>query len=235
MSASPAPFIEFEGPLFRDRREAGERLARTLAVHRIEDGLVVGLARGGVEVAAEVAARLGLPLDALAVRKVGHPWHPEYAVGAVTPGGGEFVRAKESLPEEELRAAVAAAMEKAEELDRVLHADRPPLDPAARTVLLVDDGLATGATMTAAARWARAAGAARIVVAVPVGAPETVAALEQEADEVICLEQPELFGAVGLWYERFSQVSDERVLALLDTADPAPRPPGPNDVLARVT
>jgi len=222
MTASAPAWFELEARLFRDRREAGERLARALADERIEDGLVVGLARGGVEVAAEVAEVLGLPLDALAVRKVGHPWQPEYALGAVTPGGGRYVRAHDDLSEEEVDAAVAAAEEKAEELDRRLHADRPPFDPSGRTVVLVDDGLATGATMIAATRWARAAGARRLIVAVPVGAAETAALLEGEADKVVCLKKPAYFGAVGLWYEQFGQVSDEHVLALLERSSPAP-------------
>lgn len=222
MSAPSAAWIELEAPLFRDRREAGERLARVLADERIDDGLVVGLARGGVEVAAAVANRLGLPLDALAVRKVGHPWQPEYALGAVTPGGGRYIRAHDDLSEEEVDAAVAAAEEKAEELDRRLHADRPPLDPSGRTVVLVDDGLATGATMIAATRWAQAAGARRLIVAVPVGAAETAAVLEGEADKVVCLKKPAYFGAVGLWYEQFGQVSDERVLDLLEHFPSAP-------------
>lgn len=216
MRTRSAAWMELEAPLFRDRREAGEQLARALGEEAIADGLVVGLARGGVEVAAEVANLLRLPLDALAVRKVGHPWQPEYALGAVTPSGGRYVRAHDDLTDEEVDAAVAVAQEKAEELDRLLHADRPSLDPSGKTVVLVDDGLATGATMIAAARWARASGAGRLLVAVPVGAAETVAFLEREADKVICLKKPAYFGAVGLWYEQFGQVSDERVLALLE-------------------
>jgi putative phosphoribosyl transferase len=208
-------WLELDPASFRDRREAGERLARALSAERTADGLVVGLARGGVEVAASVAERLALPLDALAVRKVGHPGQPEYALGAVTPGGGRYVRAHDDLSDEEVEAAVAAAVEKADDLDRRLHADRPALDPAGRTVLLVDDGLATGATMIAAARWARAAGAARVVVAVPVGAAQTVELLAPEADDVVCLERPAYFAAVGFWYEDFGQVSDERVRELL--------------------
>jgi predicted phosphoribosyltransferase len=211
--------LELDPPPFRDRRDAGERLARALSAERSADGLVVGLARGGVEVAAAVAERLDLPLDALAVRKVGHPGQPEYALGAVTPGGGRYVRAHDDLTDEEVEAAVAAAVAQAEELDRRLREDRPAVDPSGRTVILVDDGLATGATMIAAVRWARAAGAGRVVVAVPVGSTQTVAALIREADDVVCLERPAYFAAVGFWYEDFGQVSDERVRELLDEAD----------------
>jgi len=215
----------FAGPLFRDRREAGKRLAAALAARRFEHGLVVGLARGGIEVAAEVASALGIPLDALAVRKVGHPAQPEYAIGAVTPGGGAFVRGHDGLSDADVEAAVAAAGRKAEELDRTLHAERPALDVARATAILVDDGLATGATMSAAVRWARRAGAKRVIVAVPVGVEETVAALAAEADQVVCLEQPALFGAVGLWYEHFPQVSDERVVEVL-AGSTVEHPPG---------
>jgi predicted phosphoribosyltransferase len=154
----------------------------------------------------------------LAVRKVGHPAQPEYAIGAVTPGGGRFLRDAEDLTGAEVAGAVAEAQGRAEELDRRLHAAHGALDPAGKTVLLVDDGLATGATMTAAARWARHAGAARVAVAVPVGPVETVAVLAAEADAVICPEQPPLFGAVGLWYERFLPVAEEDVVALLAAA-----------------
>ena len=222
MSASVG--LESDPAPFRDRREAGERLARALSAERTPDGLVVGLARGGVEVAASVADALDLPLDALAVRKVGHPRQPEYALGAVTPGGGRYVRAYDDLSDEEVEAAVSAAIEQADELDRRLHEARPALDPSDRTVILVDDGLATGATMTAAVRWARAAGAARVVVAVPVGSTETVGALIREADDVVCVERPAYLAAVGFWYENFGQVSDERVRELLDGRARARRP-----------
>jgi putative phosphoribosyl transferase len=208
---------------FANRREAGKRLAAALSQQEIVNGVVVGLARGGVEVAAVVAADLHLPLDALAVRKVGHPGQPEYALGAVTPGGGSYVRAHDGLSEDEVETAVAAARAKAEALDRSLHAERPPCDPSGKTVVLVDDGLATGATMIAALRWARAAKAAKVVVAVPVGAPDTVSRLEQEVDAVVCLEQPVPLVAVGIWYEEFGQVSDQRVRSLLRNST-RPRP-----------
>jgi predicted phosphoribosyltransferase len=206
------------GPLFEDRADAGRRLADALAGERLEDAIVVGLARGGVVTAAAVAERLGLPLDVLAVRKVGHPAQPEYAVGAVTPGGGLLLRDPGELSEAQLADAVVEAQRRAEELDGRLHAAHEALDPAGKTVLVVDDGLATGATMTAAARWARQAGARRVVLAVPLGPPETLAALAGEADDMVCPEQPLFFGAVGLWYERFPPVADDEVLALLAAA-----------------
>jgi putative phosphoribosyl transferase len=186
----PEPFVAAPNPPFRDREEAGRRLADAVAARTPGDAIVVGLARGGVVPAAEIARRLGAPLDVLAVRKVGHPDQPEYAIGAVTPGGGRYLRSTAGLADELVDAVV-------------------------RTVVLADDGLATGATMHAAVRWAREAGAARVVVAIPVGPDETVAALEEEADAVVCLERPLFFGAVGFWYEHFGQVTSEEVVSLL--------------------
>jgi putative phosphoribosyl transferase len=206
--------------LFRDRQDAGRRLARALAETAFGDAVVVGLARGGVPVAVEVAASLELPLDAVAVRKIGHPWQPEYALGAAAPGrNGVFVRSHDGLDERRLGEAIARAQASADELDAALHGGRSALDLSGRTALLVDDGLATGATMVAAVRWARSHGAARVVVAVPVGTPEAVEFLRREADEVICLIEPEAFGAVGLWYEDFSEVTNPEVAALLEARD----------------
>lgn len=215
---SVEPLVPTRWPLFEDRREAGWLLAAEVESAKIEDPVVIGLARGGVEVAAEIAARLEAPLDVLAVRKVGHPWQPEYALGAVTPGGGVFVRGPEGLTREELRSVIADARRRAEQLDERLHADHPRVDVAGRSVLLVDDGLATGATMIAAVRWARAGGAAGVVVAVPVGAAQSIESVRREADEVICLRVLENFVAVGVWYRAFEQVEDEDVLRLLERA-----------------
>jgi predicted phosphoribosyltransferase len=202
-------------PLFRDREEAGRLLAGALADRGLDDAICVGLARGGIVPAREIARRLALPLDVLAVRKVGYPGEPEYAIGAVTPGGGRVLRNAGHIPEEMVESAVIVAQRRAEELDQKLHREHPAVSPAGRPVLLADDGLATGTTMVAAIRWAREAGATRVVVAVPVGPPETVAALEAQADEVVCLEQPAGFGAVGFWYEDFAEVTDERVREIL--------------------
>ena len=178
---------------------------------------MVGLARGGVAVAAVIARTLSLPLDAVAVRKIGYPRQPEYGIGAVAPGaGGVFLRTDEGLGVEELREVVTRATKEAESLDRVLHAEHPPIDLVGRTAVLVDDGLATGATMIAAVRWARAGGARRVVVAVPIGAMQTAAVLRDEADAVICLHERQRFGAVGFWYGAFDQLSDDDVVALLD-------------------
>lgn len=205
------------GALFRDRLDAGRHVAARLERSRLGDAVVVGLACGGVTVAAEVARRLLLPLDALAVRKIGLPRQPEYGIGAVTPGPeGIYVRSPEGLGERELRRVIEQAQAKAEALDRILHERHSSLDLHGKTAVLVDDGLATGATMVAAVRWARSQGAARVVVAVPVGATETVHALRREADEVVCAHEHRNFGAVGLWYDVFTQVEDEEVVALID-------------------
>ena len=212
------------GARFRDRVDAGRHLAAALERLELGDAVVVGLARGGVVVAAEVARRLALPLDALAVRKVGFPFQPEYGIGAVTPGdGGVYVRSDEGLGETELRRVVERAQAQAEALDRILHERYPPLELRGRTAVLVDDGLATGATMVAAVRWARSKGAGHVVVAVPVGAAQSTEALRYEADAVVCPHEERRFGAVGFWYDVFTQVENTEVVALLgELRTPAP-------------
>ena len=204
--------------VFRDRKDAGCQLADRLAGAGIRSGVVIGLARGGIEVAAEVTASLGLRLDALAVRKVGHPFQPEYAIGAVTHGGGTYLRADPDALPDGVGAVVAQARADAEAIDLRLHGARPRADIRGRRCILVDDGLATGATMTAAADWARRGGARSVVVAVPVGAPQTVEMLSRSVEQVVCVETPSNLGAVGAWYEHFDQVSDDRVCSLLDAA-----------------
>jgi len=209
--------IQVMGALFRDRLDAGRNLAAALERTQLDDAVVVGLARGGVTVAAEVARCLSLPLDALAVRKIGYPWQPEYGIGAVTPGaGGVYLRSDEGLSDSELRRVIDQAQAKADALDRILHERHGPLDLRGKTAVLVDDGLATGATMVAAVRWARNRGAARVVVAVPVGAAQSTEALRREAEEVVCPYEERHFGAVGFWYDVFTQVENEEVVALLD-------------------
>jgi putative phosphoribosyl transferase len=222
METLPQPRFALSG--FRDRREAGRLLALELvasdALERAGKLVVIGLARGGVEVAAEVAAVWHARLDALAVRKVGHPLQPEYGIGAVAPGGIEYIRAPNGLTEAELADAVRAAEEKVAALDARLHERRAPLSLADATCILVDDGLATGGTMVAAVRWARAQGARRVVVAVPVGAAETVRSLErdEDVDAVVCLVSPFDLGAIGMWYDDFHQVLDDDVVDLLSAS-----------------
>ena len=205
---------------FADRHAAGQALAEALATygHR-SDMIVVALPRGGVPVAAAVADALQAPLDILVVRKLGAPTQPELALGAIAAGGFRVVDAgllrtlgvsdaTLAAVESEARAEVA----RREARYRARRAARPL---AGRTVILVDDGLATGATMRVAIQAVRAAQATRVVVAVPVAPPETLARLRAEADEVICLQTPAHFLGVGASYERFPQLTDEDVLALL--------------------
>ena len=208
---------------FADRVQGGRALAeavlRSTACLNTPSAeiVVVGLARGGVVVAAEVAKALHAPLDALAVRKIGHPWQPEYGLGAIAPGCPPFVRSNDGLTDREVAKAVEVAGQKAAILDERLHGVCAPVCVIGTTCVLVDDGLATGATMIASVNWARVSGAQQVVVAVPVGAAATVAAVERIADEVVCLAAPSRFGAVGLWYEDFPQVSDDEVITLLSS------------------
>ena len=205
-------------PLFRDRFDAGRILALALADERGGDAVVIGLARGGVQVAAEVARLLDLPLDAVAVRKVRHPRQTEYAIGAVTPAEGLYLSGRNGLTDAQVAVALATAQGQAEELDRRLHSDRLQLELAGRQALIVDDGLATAATMIAAIRWARIRGAIRLVAAAPVASAQGVALARKEADLVVCPYELLRFGAVGIWYEDFGQVDDEEVRRLLDEA-----------------
>jgi len=201
---------------FDDRVDAGRLLAQRLQELDLPgETLVLGLPRGGVPVAAEVAAGLGAPLDALVVRKLGVPGHEELAFGAIALGGvrvlnDDVVRVA-GLTRSEIDRVTERETEELARREIEYRGDRPPLDVRGRTVLVVDDGLATGATMAAAVSALRSAGASRIVVAVPVGAPSTCAMIAERADDVICLHQPSNFRAVGLWYRDFSPTTDEEV------------------------
>lgn len=204
---------------FRDRRDAGRQLAAALAGLGLHDPVVLALPRGGVPVAAEVAGALGAPLDVLVARKVGAPGHREYGIGAIAEGGVAVAdeSALRALGVTAAQYQELAAAEQAE-LDRRVRryrADRPLPALAGRDVVLVDDGLATGMTAEAALRSIRDRASGRVVLAVPVGAPEAVDRLAGVA-EVVCLARPDDFRAVGRWYERFDQTADEEVLALLD-------------------
>jgi len=214
-------------PLFRDRRDAGDALAERLAVYRGRDVLVLGIPRGGVVVAAQVARRLDAELDVVVARKLGSPVSAELAIGAVTANGGRFLNEEAmrelSVSEPYLTAVTAVQMTEAREREARFRGGRGPLQVAGRTVILVDDGLATGATMRAAVRSVRQRAPVRLVVAVPVGSREACAALRGEADEVVCLDEPEFFGAVGSFYREFEPTQDEEVQRLLDELAPAPR------------
>ena len=209
--------------VFRDRRHAGRVLAQVLAGYaNRSDVIVLALPRGGVPVAYEVAKALHAPLDVFVVRKLGVPGHEEYAMGAIASGGvrvlnDEVVR-RLGIPAAAVDAVARYEQGEVERRERLYRAGRPPPDVRGRTVILVDDGLATGSTMLAAVRAVRAQQPARIVVAVPTAAAETCAQLRSEADEVVCATTPEPFRAVGMWYDDFSQTSDEEVRELLARA-----------------
>ncbi|MFB4424410.1 phosphoribosyltransferase family protein [Streptomyces sp. QL37] len=205
--------------LFTDRADAGRRLAVALRHLERRDPVVLGLPRGGVPVAYEVARALGAPLDVIVVRKLGVPYHPELGFGAIGEGGvrvisDEIVR-HAGVREKDLR-----SVERAEEAELVRRArtyreGRPRLPLEGRAVVVVDDGVATGATARAACQVVRAQGAAHVVLAVPVASPDVADRLREDVDEVVCLSTPHLFSAVGEWYRDFSQTSDEEVVSLL--------------------
>jgi putative phosphoribosyl transferase len=205
---------------FRDRAEAGRQLAEVLQDYARRDGVVVlGLPRGGVPVAYEVARALGAPLDVFLVRKLGVPGHEELAMGAVASGGvrvlnEELVR-RLGLSAQELEEVIAREEAELERREAAYRGGRPRPDLSGKVAILVDDGLATGATMRAAVEALRREGAARLVVAVPTGAEESCAELRPLVDELICLATPQPFYAVGLWYDDFAPTTDDEVRELL--------------------
>jgi len=219
--------------LFVDRSDAGRHLARRLRHLRGTDVVVLGLPRGGVPVASEVAADLHAPLDVIVVRKLGVPFQPEYGFGAIGEDGIRIVE-DHIVRQTRLTGTQIAEVEARERivLDRRvsrLRGDHPPVPLAGRTVIIVDDGIATGSTARAACMVARARGARRVTLAVPVGSVEGAAALRQDADEVVCLHTPARFSAIGEWYDDFSQVTDQEVTILLDKATAALPGPGSED------
>ncbi|MFD5247873.1 phosphoribosyltransferase [Amycolatopsis sp. NPDC058340] len=204
---------------FADRRMAGRRLARLIGRPDWPDPVVLGLARGGVPVAAEVAAEFGAPLDVAVSRKIGAPGHPEFGVGAVTadapPYYDRYTMRRLGLSPADLERTCEAERAEARRRLRRYLGGRTPIATRGRDVLLVDDGLATGVTATAALRSLRREEPRRLVFATPVCAVRAPEMLRDEADDVFCLIEPEQFGAVGRWYEDFSPTSDEEVVALL--------------------
>jgi len=209
---------------FADRSDAGCRLAAALSHLKERQPLILALPRGGVAVAFEIAQALDAPLDIVLVRKIGVPWQPELAVGAVTDGASP-----ETFIDHDLMGALGIEAsyiqeETAHQLDEIERrrktycADRPPLEITGRTAIVVDDGIATGATMRVALRAVRYRNPARLVLATPVGPPETIEAFRNEADEVVCLETPAALGAIGLYYRDFHQMSDDEVTDLLARA-----------------
>ncbi len=211
---------------FRNRTDGGRRLAAHLERFRGEDIVILGLPRGGVPVAFEVARALGAPLDVIVVRKLGLPFQPELAMGAIGEGGVRVVDRdlirRTMVSDEELPAVEARERAELNRRARRFRGDRTPARLAGRTAIVVDDGVATGSTARAACQVARAQGAARVVLAVPVGPPETIAKLSSVADEVVCLETHDWFVAIGQFYDDFAQTPDEEVLDLLERAAAGP-------------
>ena len=211
--------------IFIDRRDAGRRLAGAIADKGIRDHLLVlGLPRGGIPVAYEVAKELKAPLDVWLVRKLGVPGHEELAMGALASGGArilndDVVRSIGVRPEG-VKAVVTKELKELQRRERQYRGDRPLPVIEDKTVIVVDDGLATGASMKAALKALRSQNPSRLIVAVPVGAPDMCRALSREADEVICLLQPKFFNAVGNWYQDFSQTTDQQVQELLAESRP---------------
>lgn len=211
--------------LFRDRADAGRQLAVRLQPYTDDDVLVLALPRGGVPVGFAIAAVIEAPLDVLIVRKLGTPGQPELAMGAVASGGvrimNEEVLRFRNIAEDAIEAVAQRELRELTRRELAYRGDRAPLEIAGKVVILVDDGVATGATMKAAIAALRPLAPAKIIVAVPHGAEETCAELRREADEVVCLATPWPYVAVGAWYEDFTQVSDSDVAELLRSADEA--------------
>ncbi len=219
------------GRVFVDRQAAGRFLGEHLEAYRGPGLVVLGIPRGGVAVAFAVARQLGAELDVVVARKVGDPYQPELALGAVTANGGLFLNdeiiAESGVSPGVLERAIQRERTIAREREALLRAGRPAVSLAGKTVIIVDDGLATGATVRAAVRSVRQHQPGRLIVAVPVGSREACAVLALEADAVVCPQQPEPFYAVGLYYENFGQVEDEEVQRLLLEASSIPAPVTP--------
>jgi putative phosphoribosyl transferase len=213
---------------FKDRTDAGRRLAQALASYRDQQPVVFALPRGGVVVAAEVALALGSPLDLLLVRKIGVPQQPELAMGAVVDGGAPLVVRNEDVinvvdvSESEFRAVCDRELAEIERRRKHYLGDREPVDATGRTAIIIDDGIATGATVRAALRATRMRKPAKLVLAVPVAPTDTIGQLRAEADEVICLEEHAFFGAIGFYYSDFRQVSDKKVIETLKAFPTSP-------------
>lgn len=207
---------------FRDRRDAGRRLADELRRFEVEQPVVLALPRGGVPVAYEVAKRLRAPLDVLIVRKLRTPGHEEIAMGAIASGGAQVLSPQVlrmfHVSEQALREETTRQAAEVERRTAGYRGGRPAPDVRGRTVLLIDDGLATGATMQVGVKAVRQYGPARVVVGVPIAAPDACELVHQTADEVVCAETPSEFRAVGSWYRDFAQTSDEEVIQLLAAA-----------------
>ena len=210
--------------IFRDRIDAGRQLAAKLRHLKERNPVVLALPRGGVPVGFEIAQALGAPLDLVLVRKIGVPWQPELALGAVTDGDDPSVfidrdlSSELAIPEDYITEETELQMEELERRKRAYRAGRAPLDIAGRAAIVVDDGIATGATMRVALQATRRRNPSWLVVAAPVAAPDTIASLRPEADEVVCVESPAGLSSIGFYYRDFHQISDAEVTDILARA-----------------
>ena len=206
---------------FKDRSDAGRKLAEALASYRGQQPVILALPRGGVPVAAEIAAALNAPLDLILVRKVGVPFQPELAMGAVVDGGAPIIVRNEDvirlagIDESEFKAVCDGELAEIERRRQRYLGNRERVNISGRTAIVIDDGVATGATTKAALRATRSRNPKKLVLAVPVAPTESLAELRGDADDVVCLEDHEFFGAIGAYYADFSQVSDEEVIDIL--------------------
>lgn len=214
---------------FKNRSEAGQELARALSNYKDQSPVILALPRGGVPVAAEVAAALNAPLDLILVRKIGVPFQPELAMGAVADGGAPIIVRNEDvirsagIDEMEFKAVCDGELAEIERRRQRYLGSRECVNVTGRTAIVIDDGIATGATTRAALRATRMRNPKKLVLAVPVAPSESIVAMREEADEVICLEDHEFFGAIGFYYRDFRQVSDEEVIEMLDRFLPKPK------------
>lgn len=206
---------------FGDRSEAGRKLAAALAAYKDQQPVILALPRGGVPVAAEVAAAFNAPLDLILVRKIGVPMQPELAMGAVVDGSEPIVVRNEDviqlagIEDSDFKAVCDSELAEIERRRQRYLGSRERVDVAGRTAIVIDDGIATGATTRAALRATRMRNPKKLILAVPVAPTESLAAMREEADEVVCLEDHEFFGAIGFYYRDFRQISDEEVIAML--------------------
>ena len=206
---------------FKDRSEAGRKLAKALAAYKDQHPVILALPRGGVPVAAEVAAALHAPLDLILVRKIGVPIQPELAMGAVVDGGAPLIVRNEDviqvadIDEAEFNAICDSELVEIERWRQRYLGSRERVDVGGRTAIVIDDGIATGATTRAALRATHMRNSKKLVLAVPVAPTDSLAALRSDADEVICLEDHEFFGAIGFYYRNFNQIADEDVIEML--------------------
>lgn len=206
--------------IFKDRREGGQKLAAKLKKYAGDaNAIILALPRGGVVTGFEIAKNLGLPLDLVVPRKIGAPFNSEFAIGAITDDGRGIFN-KEAITaygvsRDYINTAVEIEKKEAARRLKLYRGDRPPLKLKNKTAIIVDDGIATGATMRAAIKLARNKGAVKVVVAIPTGAADTLEQMKKEVDEVVCLDIPAYFGAVGAFYQDFSQTEDEEVIELM--------------------